>query len=162
MYLFPFQVKCDHYWPFTEDPIAYGDITVEMLSEEEHTDWVYRNFRISYVSLTFCMALLKEWEWFQSTLFFNFCPFLAFSGKCLRERLMPLPSFHTGKWVNHKTFSWLSEFLSKVQVWMKSSTRVLYISVVPIVSDNKCVNFFISGISSCYKPFKTWKYQCRN
>ncbi|OXB80485.1 UNVERIFIED_CONTAM: hypothetical protein H355_004318, partial [Colinus virginianus] len=41
-------VKCDHYWPFTEDPIAYGDITVEMLSEEEHTDWVYRNFRISY------------------------------------------------------------------------------------------------------------------
>ncbi|XP_025972739.2 receptor-type tyrosine-protein phosphatase O isoform X6 [Dromaius novaehollandiae] len=42
------RVKCDHYWPFTEDPIAYGDITVEMLSEEEHTDWVYRNFRISY------------------------------------------------------------------------------------------------------------------
>ncbi|GAB0177102.1 receptor-type tyrosine-protein phosphatase O [Grus japonensis] len=41
-------VKCDHYWPFTEDPVAYGDITVEMLSEEEHTDWVYRNFRISY------------------------------------------------------------------------------------------------------------------
>ncbi|XP_059672933.1 receptor-type tyrosine-protein phosphatase O [Gavia stellata] len=42
------RVKCDHYWPFTEDPVAYGDITVEMLSEEEHTDWVYRNFRISY------------------------------------------------------------------------------------------------------------------
>ncbi|NXX75861.1 PTPRO phosphatase, partial [Urocolius indicus] len=42
------RVKCDHYWPFTEDPIVYGDITVEMLSEEEHTDWVYRNFRISY------------------------------------------------------------------------------------------------------------------
>ncbi|XP_019371131.1 PREDICTED: receptor-type tyrosine-protein phosphatase O isoform X2 [Gavialis gangeticus] len=42
------RVKCDHYWPFTEEPIAYGDITVEMISEEEHTDWVYRNFRISY------------------------------------------------------------------------------------------------------------------
>ncbi|RMC02721.1 hypothetical protein DUI87_19910 [Hirundo rustica rustica] len=42
------RVKCDHYWPFTEDPVAYGDITVEMLSEEEHTDWVYRSFRISY------------------------------------------------------------------------------------------------------------------
>uniref|UniRef100_A0A663MVF9 Receptor-type tyrosine-protein phosphatase O n=1 Tax=Athene cunicularia TaxID=194338 RepID=A0A663MVF9_ATHCN len=42
------RVKCDHYWPFTEDPVAYGDITVEMLSEEEHADWVYRNFRISY------------------------------------------------------------------------------------------------------------------
>ncbi|KAM6320533.1 receptor-type tyrosine-protein phosphatase O [Aegotheles albertisi] len=42
------RVKCDHYWPFTEDPVAYGDITVEMLSEEEHTDWVFRSFRISY------------------------------------------------------------------------------------------------------------------
>ncbi|KAM6095263.1 receptor-type tyrosine-protein phosphatase O isoform 2-T2 [Chlamydotis macqueenii] len=42
------RVKCDHYWPFTEDPVAYGDITVEMLSEDEHTDWVYRNFRIGY------------------------------------------------------------------------------------------------------------------
>ncbi|XP_067415246.1 receptor-type tyrosine-protein phosphatase O isoform X4 [Emydura macquarii macquarii] len=42
------RVKCDHYWPFTEEPIAYGDITVEMLSEEEQTDWSYRNFRISY------------------------------------------------------------------------------------------------------------------
>ncbi|NXT62679.1 PTPRO phosphatase, partial [Chaetops frenatus] len=42
------RVKCDHYWPFTEDPVAYGDITVEMLSEEEHTDWVYRSFRIGY------------------------------------------------------------------------------------------------------------------
>lgn len=61
-YLFPFQVKCDHYWPFTEDPVAYGDITVEMLLEEEHTDWVYRNFRISYVSEKFCMTLLKGWE----------------------------------------------------------------------------------------------------
>ncbi|XP_039360770.1 receptor-type tyrosine-protein phosphatase O isoform X7 [Mauremys reevesii] len=42
------RVKCDHYWPFTEEPIAYGDITVEMLSEEEQMDWSYRNFRISY------------------------------------------------------------------------------------------------------------------
>lgn len=78
-------MKCDHYWPFTEDPVAYGDITVEMLSEEEHTDWVYRGFRISYVSETLRLALPKEWEWFQSSLFFHFCPFLAFSGKHLRE-----------------------------------------------------------------------------
>lgn len=45
----PFQVKCDHYWPFAEEPVLYGDITVEMLSEEEQADWMYRNFRISYV-----------------------------------------------------------------------------------------------------------------
>ncbi|KAL8222257.1 UNVERIFIED_CONTAM: hypothetical protein K2H54_075228 [Gekko kuhli] len=42
------RVKCDHYWPFTEEPVSYGDITVEMLSEEEQPDWAYRNFRISY------------------------------------------------------------------------------------------------------------------
>ncbi|KAM3832740.1 receptor-type tyrosine-protein phosphatase O isoform 1-T1 [Vipera latastei] len=42
------RVKCDHYWPFAEEPVLYGDITVEMLSEEEQADWMYRNFRISY------------------------------------------------------------------------------------------------------------------
>ncbi|VTJ65529.1 Hypothetical predicted protein, partial [Marmota monax] len=42
------RVKCDHYWPFTEDPIAYGDITVEMISEEEQDDWACRHFRINY------------------------------------------------------------------------------------------------------------------
>ncbi|XP_056655273.1 receptor-type tyrosine-protein phosphatase O isoform X2 [Monodelphis domestica] len=42
------RVKCDHYWPFTEEPIIYGDITVEMTSEEEQSDWAYRSFRISY------------------------------------------------------------------------------------------------------------------
>ena len=46
----PPQVKCDHYWPFTEEPIAYGDITVEMMSEEEQDDWACRHFRINYVS----------------------------------------------------------------------------------------------------------------
>ncbi|XP_060240304.1 receptor-type tyrosine-protein phosphatase O isoform X3 [Meriones unguiculatus] len=42
------RVKCDHYWPFTEEPIAYGDITVEMISEEERDDWASRRFRITY------------------------------------------------------------------------------------------------------------------
>lgn len=48
--LLSLQVKCDHYWPFTEEPIAYGDITVEMISEEEQDDWACRCFRINYVS----------------------------------------------------------------------------------------------------------------
>lgn len=42
------RVKCDHYWPFTEEPIAYGDINVEMISEEEQDDWACRHFRINY------------------------------------------------------------------------------------------------------------------
>ncbi|XP_041111287.1 receptor-type tyrosine-protein phosphatase O-like [Polyodon spathula] len=42
------RVKCDHYWPFTEEPVAYGDVTVEMTSEKEVTEWAIRNFRLSY------------------------------------------------------------------------------------------------------------------
>ncbi|XP_070610376.1 receptor-type tyrosine-protein phosphatase O isoform X1 [Erythrolamprus reginae] len=42
------RVKCDHYWPFAEEAVLYGDIMVEMLSEEEQANWVFRNFRISY------------------------------------------------------------------------------------------------------------------
>nr|XP_033808014.1 receptor-type tyrosine-protein phosphatase O isoform X2 [Geotrypetes seraphini] len=41
------RVKCDHYWPFTAEPVSYGDITVEIASENEQTDWSYRTFRIS-------------------------------------------------------------------------------------------------------------------
>ncbi|RXM34878.1 Receptor-type tyrosine-protein phosphatase O [Acipenser ruthenus] len=42
------RVKCDHYWPFTEEPVVYGDVTVEMTSEKEVTEWAIRNFRLSY------------------------------------------------------------------------------------------------------------------
>ncbi|XP_041114400.1 receptor-type tyrosine-protein phosphatase O-like [Polyodon spathula] len=44
------RVKCDHYWPFTEEPVVYGDVTVEITSENEVTEWAIRNFRLSYVS----------------------------------------------------------------------------------------------------------------
>ncbi|XP_033883126.3 receptor-type tyrosine-protein phosphatase O-like isoform X2 [Acipenser ruthenus] len=42
------RVKCDHYWPFTEEPVVYGDVTVKMTSEKEVTEWAIRNFRLSY------------------------------------------------------------------------------------------------------------------
>ncbi|XP_026779225.3 receptor-type tyrosine-protein phosphatase O isoform X3 [Pangasianodon hypophthalmus] len=42
------RVKCDHYWPFTDEPVSYGEITVEMLSESESPEWTIRNFRLSY------------------------------------------------------------------------------------------------------------------
>ncbi|KAM4677071.1 receptor-type tyrosine-protein phosphatase O isoform 1-T1 [Discoglossus pictus] len=41
------RVKCDHYWPFTTEPVTYGDITVEMVSEEEQPDWACRVFKVS-------------------------------------------------------------------------------------------------------------------
>ncbi|KAM4036979.1 receptor-type tyrosine-protein phosphatase O isoform 2-T2 [Anomaloglossus baeobatrachus] len=43
------RIKCDHYWPFTAEPVSYGDIAVEMVSEEEQPDWAFRVFRISHV-----------------------------------------------------------------------------------------------------------------
>ncbi|XP_062860865.1 receptor-type tyrosine-protein phosphatase O isoform X2 [Trichomycterus rosablanca] len=42
------RVKCDHYWPFTDEPVTYGEITVEMLSESESPEWTIRNFRLGY------------------------------------------------------------------------------------------------------------------
>ncbi|XP_056409709.1 receptor-type tyrosine-protein phosphatase O-like, partial [Hyla sarda] len=42
------RIKCDHYWPFTSEPVSYGDITVEMVSEEEQPDWALRVFRVSH------------------------------------------------------------------------------------------------------------------
>ncbi|XP_044137442.1 receptor-type tyrosine-protein phosphatase O isoform X2 [Bufo gargarizans] len=41
------RIKCDHYWPFTAEPVGYGDIMVEMVSEEEQPDWALRVFRVS-------------------------------------------------------------------------------------------------------------------
>ncbi|XP_042168406.1 receptor-type tyrosine-protein phosphatase O-like, partial [Oncorhynchus tshawytscha] len=42
------RVKCDHYWPFTDEPVTYGEISVEMLSESESPEWTIRNFRLGY------------------------------------------------------------------------------------------------------------------
>ncbi|XP_076862510.1 receptor-type tyrosine-protein phosphatase O isoform X3 [Brachyhypopomus gauderio] len=46
------RVKCDHYWPFTDEPVSYGEITVEMLSESESPEWTIRNFRLGYADET--------------------------------------------------------------------------------------------------------------
>uniref|UniRef100_A0A3P9KBT3 protein-tyrosine-phosphatase n=1 Tax=Oryzias latipes TaxID=8090 RepID=A0A3P9KBT3_ORYLA len=40
------RVKCDHYWPFDQDPLYYGDLIVQMLSESVLSEWTIREFRI--------------------------------------------------------------------------------------------------------------------
>ncbi|KAM9293956.1 receptor-type tyrosine-protein phosphatase O [Gastrophryne carolinensis] len=42
------RIKCDHYWPFTSEAVSYGDIRVEMASEDEQRDWALRVFRVSH------------------------------------------------------------------------------------------------------------------
>lgn len=46
-----FQVKCDHYWPFDQDPLYYGDLIVQMLSESVLPEWTIREFKICSVSV---------------------------------------------------------------------------------------------------------------
>lgn len=46
------QVKCDHYWPFDQDPLYYGDLIVQMLSESVLPEWTIREFNIYSVRFT--------------------------------------------------------------------------------------------------------------
>nr|XP_015208256.1 PREDICTED: receptor-type tyrosine-protein phosphatase beta [Lepisosteus oculatus] len=40
------RVKCDHYWPFDQDPLYYGDLVVQMQSESVLPEWTIREFKI--------------------------------------------------------------------------------------------------------------------
>lgn len=46
------QVKCDHYWPFDQDPLYYGDLIIQMLSESVLPEWTIREFSICSVTIT--------------------------------------------------------------------------------------------------------------
>ncbi|XP_037837161.1 receptor-type tyrosine-protein phosphatase O [Kryptolebias marmoratus] len=58
------RVKCDHYWPFKNEPVMYGDISVEMLSENnESTEWIIRKFRLGYADETQDVLHLNYISW---------------------------------------------------------------------------------------------------
>ncbi|XP_055761686.1 receptor-type tyrosine-protein phosphatase O isoform X1 [Salvelinus fontinalis] len=57
------RVKCDHYWPFTDEPVAYGEISVEMLSESESPEWTVRNFRLGYADESQDVLHLNYTSW---------------------------------------------------------------------------------------------------
>nr|XP_057931583.1 receptor-type tyrosine-protein phosphatase beta-like isoform X2 [Doryrhamphus excisus] len=40
------RVKCDHYWPQDHEPLYYGDLIVQMLSESVLPEWTIREFNI--------------------------------------------------------------------------------------------------------------------
>lgn len=40
------RVKCDHYWPLDQDPLYYGDLIVQMVSESVLPEWTIREFSI--------------------------------------------------------------------------------------------------------------------
>ncbi|KAK2882794.1 receptor-type tyrosine-protein phosphatase O isoform X1 [Channa argus] len=57
------RVKCDHYWPFTDEPVMYGEISVEMLSEIESPEWTIRKFRLGYADETQDILHLNYTSW---------------------------------------------------------------------------------------------------
>uniref|UniRef100_A0AAY4BMX1 protein-tyrosine-phosphatase n=1 Tax=Denticeps clupeoides TaxID=299321 RepID=A0AAY4BMX1_9TELE len=42
------RVKCDQYWPLNREPLYYGDLVVQMLSESVLPEWTIREFKICY------------------------------------------------------------------------------------------------------------------
>ncbi|XP_072310038.1 receptor-type tyrosine-protein phosphatase O isoform X1 [Eucyclogobius newberryi] len=57
------RVKCDHYWPFTDEPVMYGEISVEMLSETESPEWIIRKFRLGYADESLDVLHLNYTSW---------------------------------------------------------------------------------------------------
>lgn len=57
------RVKCDHYWPFTDEPVMYGEISVEMLSESESPEWIIRKFRLGYADESLDVLHLNYTSW---------------------------------------------------------------------------------------------------
>lgn len=45
------QVKCDQYWPADREPLYYGDLVIQMLSESVLPEWTIREFKITSVSV---------------------------------------------------------------------------------------------------------------
>uniref|UniRef100_A0A3B3TP75 protein-tyrosine-phosphatase n=1 Tax=Poecilia latipinna TaxID=48699 RepID=A0A3B3TP75_9TELE len=40
------RVKCDQYWPADKEPLYYGDLVIQMLSESVLPEWTIREFKI--------------------------------------------------------------------------------------------------------------------
>ncbi|XP_019753160.1 receptor-type tyrosine-protein phosphatase O isoform X1 [Hippocampus comes] len=57
------RVKCDHYWPFGDEPVMYGEISVEVLSENESPEWTIRKFRLGYADETRDILHLNYTSW---------------------------------------------------------------------------------------------------
>ncbi|KAG7218588.1 hypothetical protein INR49_019404 [Caranx melampygus] len=43
------RVKCDQYWPSDREPLYYGDLVIQMLSESVLPEWTIREFKITSV-----------------------------------------------------------------------------------------------------------------
>ncbi|XP_054483468.1 receptor-type tyrosine-protein phosphatase beta-like, partial [Anoplopoma fimbria] len=57
------RVKCDHYWPFDQEPLYYGDLIVQMLSESVLPEWTIREFNICSEEQLSFTRLLRQFHY---------------------------------------------------------------------------------------------------
>uniref|UniRef100_A0A8C9SUF9 protein-tyrosine-phosphatase n=1 Tax=Scleropages formosus TaxID=113540 RepID=A0A8C9SUF9_SCLFO len=57
------RVKCDHYWPFDQDPLYYGDLIVQMVSESVLSEWTIREFKMCSEDQMNCSRLVRHFHY---------------------------------------------------------------------------------------------------
>ncbi|KAJ6651427.1 hypothetical protein lerEdw1_021000 [Lerista edwardsae] len=57
------RVKCDHYWPFDQDSLYYGDLIVQMLSESVLPEWTIREFKICSEEQLDSQRLIRQFHY---------------------------------------------------------------------------------------------------
>ncbi|XP_026182331.1 receptor-type tyrosine-protein phosphatase beta-like [Mastacembelus armatus] len=57
------RVKCDQYWPVDREPLYYGDLVVQMLSESVLPEWTIREFKITSESSRSYPRVLRHFHY---------------------------------------------------------------------------------------------------
>ncbi|XP_033845040.1 receptor-type tyrosine-protein phosphatase beta isoform X2 [Periophthalmus magnuspinnatus] len=57
------RVKCDQYWPADREPLYYGDLVIQMLSESVLPEWTIREFKISSESSCSYPRLVRHFHY---------------------------------------------------------------------------------------------------
>lgn len=57
------RVKCDQYWPADREPLYYGDLVIQMLSESVLPEWTIREFKITSESSRSYPRVLRHFHY---------------------------------------------------------------------------------------------------
>uniref|UniRef100_A0A8C9ZBW2 protein-tyrosine-phosphatase n=1 Tax=Sander lucioperca TaxID=283035 RepID=A0A8C9ZBW2_SANLU len=57
------RVKCDQYWPPDREPLYYGDLVIQMLSESVLPEWTIREFKITSESSSSYPRVLRHFHY---------------------------------------------------------------------------------------------------
>ncbi|XP_038161140.1 receptor-type tyrosine-protein phosphatase beta isoform X2 [Cyprinodon tularosa] len=57
------RVKCDQYWPADKEPLYYGDLVIQVLSESVLPEWTIREFRITSENSSSYPRLLRHFHY---------------------------------------------------------------------------------------------------